>query len=1811
MKRRKKLWCHAVIASMVLTSFSPAIGTKAAGNERVQTTYTWEDHDRQLEFPADKTQVQSNSSQSGYGPERMVDGNNDTRWEASWSNAPEQVELMIGTSSGEAEYFTGIKYISRLDNNISGSMSKYKIYKSEDGASWQEIPNMEADIIQKLGTFYFIFDEPVKAKSIKIESDVKAVSEMRLLYIPTEKEDYTALKAEAQALRDEAGSRNGEDIGLWRTASLEAFDEGMRIVEAEGEPDSEEEILLVNRQLLELYSNLKRAQLAETTTLNQELTQAQTLLNAATAGTSPLTYRTEDIEAFREIVEKVKETADNGAAATGAVQDARKLLEDGLFRFKLAQIKPDISYTGNANTSLEYLMDNLTESHFQGSGTGENVYLELDYQTELEFLSLEFQTWWATVQNISKIKVECRDVQGNWNPVDDGKEYTMNWSTNTSESESKTVTFDTPAKGTAIRIYILQASNAYVIDELSVGVSVSEGDVSVVLDKESLTLAEGESGKLTATVLPQHVFNKNVTFMSSREEVLKVSADGTLTAVGLPEGSGQETVIVTVTTEYGAKTAQCLVTVVAKAAEESDKQDTQNRLKNAKKLAEAAKEEDYQTGAIDSFQNALSEIEEKLNGNVTVGGLAKIDADIKQASGAFEEASLIPVRETKNLIDRITGEGSSERFILETIPADEETGNDVYEVGWDVEEKKPVLRGNDGVSLATAYNYYLKYFAYLDFPYVGACDLKLPEEMPVVDEEIRIVFPYEYRHYFNENCEYKYTADLYGEEEWQHRIDWMAMNGFNMFLLDLGEHAIWYNAREELGLSDAAVNELQHYSSGTEQYYGEYEISIEAIEQEGELAKKVTEMAFKAGMEPEVRPFVGQVPFMFPEQHEDYYGSTSQAKMTIELEGSVFDGMLLYSAARWINLPQGVFISPEVAAADAGKAAEMQEKFVQISDIYYKSLMSTLGYDAWGRTPAYVYKDLVGEQGFVVQHEAFPQKVLGEMSEQLMKLNPDAVWMQTSWRYQSWLPQYYRDGSLMFVDLSAENRPKWNSNNEFGGTSWLWSMLFNFGGNSGMEGDLKGVAADVLAAKENSSYMKGVSISPEGGDTNPALYAMMAEMTWRSEAPDMEQWVQDYIKRRYGVENYERAKDELDGAWETLCSTVYKGFVSYDGPAQTLVNAYPKLSGAISRVYGSNAKLYQTEELVPAWENMLKAAEKMEEMTPQFTYDLADITRQVLTDISGEVYAKIKPAFDAGDKEETMRFANQMIQICRDIDEILATNKSFMIGTRLEGAKGRGVTQSDRDFYEQVERTFLTYWVLDNPDQTSLTDYCNRHLSGLMTDYYGMRWEVFADYLDDALEQGLDASQFESQMSGAIRSEIRERVVEWSKDHTEYPTEETGDTVEVSGRLYSEYQELINELYSIGGASRDIPADEMTATAGNVQKETGDEGPASNVLDGSRDTMWHTAWAGSAREEQWIDLALGDERLVDGLRYLPRQSGSNGIITEYEIYVSDDNGTTYQKVCEGSWKQDSSWKTAEFDPVKATNVRLQTVNATSDVEGKMFASAAEIRVTTPEGEYALLQKALEENRGKNQADYTEETWKVFEEAFLKAEEILNHQTAAKDAVLSAKAELEQALAGLVKAEKPNPDDSKPDHTNSGNTNPGNTNTQEPTIQPGKSYKAGNYYYQVTSVSGRTAAVVGLQKKSLKKLAIPSVVTLGGKQFKVTSIAAGAFKNNTRITSVVLKKNLEVIGANAFAGCTKLKKVTSTGVKLKKIGKQAFLNCKKLTKFTIKSKVLKSVGKNAFKGIHKKAVIKVPAAKHKVYTKLLARKGQGKTVKIKK
>lgn len=126
---------------------------------------------------------------------------------------------------------------------------------------------------------------------------------------------------------------------------------------------------------------------------------------------------------------------------------------------------------------------------------------------------------------------------------------------------------------------------------------------------------------------------------------------------------------------------------------------------------------------------------------------------------------------------------------------------------------------------------------------------------------------------------------------------------------------------------------------------------------------------------------------------------------------------------------------------------------------------------------------------------------------------------------------------------------------------------------------------------------------------------------------------------------------------------------------------------------------------------------------------------------------------------------------------------------------------------------------------------------------------------------------------------------------------------------------------------------------------------------------------------------------------------------------------------------------------------------------------------------------------------------------------------------------------------------------------------------------GNSY----KIKGKEVTLVKGAKKA--KVSIPATVKYLGKKYKVTAIGASAFKSNKKLKAVTIGKNVNVIGKNAFYGDSKLSSVT------------------------IKSKLLKAskVGKNAFKGVNKAVVFKVPAAKKKLYSKIIAKSAKKYTI----
>ena len=135
-----------------------------------------------------------------------------------------------------------------------------------------------------------------------------------------------------------------------------------------------------------------------------------------------------------------------------------------------------------------------------------------------------------------------------------------------------------------------------------------------------------------------------------------------------------------------------------------------------------------------------------------------------------------------------------------------------------------------------------------------------------------------------------------------------------------------------------------------------------------------------------------------------------------------------------------------------------------------------------------------------------------------------------------------------------------------------------------------------------------------------------------------------------------------------------------------------------------------------------------------------------------------------------------------------------------------------------------------------------------------------------------------------------------------------------------------------------IPQSIMTATATSVYGGT-TEGPASNVLDGNVRTIWHTNYAPKDELPQSITVSFDQPYTVGRFVYTPRQNGTNGIISEYELYAIHQDGSKDLVASGSDWALDAKDKTVSFAPVEAVGLELKAIAGAGG-----FGTAAELNV---------------------------------------------------------------------------------------------------------------------------------------------------------------------------------------------------------------------------------------------------------------------------
>ncbi|KAL2932385.1 Alpha-N-acetylglucosaminidase [Bienertia sinuspersici] len=284
-------------------------------------------------------------------------------------------------------------------------------------------------------------------------------------------------------------------------------------------------------------------------------------------------------------------------------------------------------------------------------------------------------------------------------------------------------------------------------------------------------------------------------------------------------------------------------------------------------------------------------------------------------------------------------------------------------------------------------------------------------------------------------------------------------------------------------------------------------------------------------------------------------------------------------------------------------------------------------------------------------------------------------------------------GKMVVLDLFAEVKPIWETSSQFYGTPYVWCMLHNFGGNIEMYGVLDSVASGPVNARTSeNSTMVGVGMCMEGIEHNPVVYELMSEMAFRNEKVELVEWIKTYSCRRYG-----KAIPQLETAWEILYHTIYNCTDGIADHNKDYIVEFPdwdpvnNITLSITREHQKqdlfslrrsmrhfllNSELslpkphlwYPTEEAVTALYLFLDAGKDLVGSLT-YRYDLVDLTRQALSKLANNVYLKAVTAFQRKDLKALNFHRKKFIQLIKDIDEVLASDDNFLLGTWLESAK--------------------------------------------------------------------------------------------------------------------------------------------------------------------------------------------------------------------------------------------------------------------------------------------------------------------------------------------------------------------------------------------------------------------------------------------------------------------------------------------------------------------------------------------------------------
>ena len=701
------------------------------------------------------------------------------------------------------------------------------------------------------------------------------------------------------------------------------------------------------------------------------------------------------------------------------------------------------------------------------------------------------------------------------------------------------------------------------------------------------------------------------------------------------------------------------------------------------------------------------------------------------------------VREAEALVNRVT-DGMKSSFKVVIIPKQRD-GRDWF--SYYAENGKIVLEGNDGVSVASALNHYLKENCGWHLSWCGSSE-DLPDVLPLPKEKVVRTTPYRYRYNLN-YCTFNYSMSWWDFERWQKEIDFMALNGINMPLALTGQNSVWQRVYNRLGFSN---EDLKDFFSGPAYFNWFWMGNLDGwggplpqnfMDTHEALQKKILYAERSLGMTPVLPAFTGHVPPAFEKKYPD----------------------VNIRKTSWVNFPEVSILDPE------------EEMFTTIGKMFIEEQTKLYG------TDHFYSADTFNENTPPTSDPAYLSQISAKVYSSMAEVDPQAIWVMQGWLFYHerdfWGENEIKallgavpDDNMIVLDLWSERYPVWSRTEAYYGKPWIWCMLHNFGQNITMSGNLTSVAQDPVNAYHDpaSGKMSGIGLTMEGIGHSPLVYAMMFENVWRDEPIDKDEFLKGYLRERYG--NCDPAAFE---AWKVLMSSVYENTVN-NGGQESIITGRPSFKENPGGT--TNTRMhYDNDDLVRAWRMLLSCADRLKD-SDGFRYDIVDVTRQVLANHASILQQKAATMYEAGDIQGFEAAAEDFLKLIDDMDRLLGTREEFLLGCWLEDAREIGKTEAESDLYEHNARNQITLW--GNKD-CRIRDYACKHWNGMMSGFYRPRWEMFFETCKAAMQSGQPMDY------DAFVERSKDWEWNWTFGKEEYADEPSSDEIKECMNIWNAY----------------------------------------------------------------------------------------------------------------------------------------------------------------------------------------------------------------------------------------------------------------------------------------------------------------------------------------------------------------------------------------------------------------------------------------